>query len=217
MTEENNYKILHYLKLKEKLSEIKTKRHNLNPSFNAKNSLVTNDSIISSSNNINYSNKINTDILPTNKNNIKPKIIGNNVKKIDYIYSPRTRFVLEKDEEEKLYHDLCIDFDPMTIKIMKAYFKERLGELNEIEFISILKNYLSEWYPNLPNREKIMVKLLSRLFKDIDLNCNEIITWEDFTEYLTYNSSNMNKKKLNYDLRMYTHSKKIWKIFLRMN
>ena len=208
MTEENNYKILHYLKLKEKLSEIKTKRHNLNPSFNAKNSLVTNDSIISSSNNINYSNKINTDILPTNKNNIKPKIIGNNVKKIDYIYSPRTRFVLEKDEEEKLYHDLCIDFDPMTIKIMKAYFKERLGELNEIEFISILKNYLSEWYPNLPNREKIMVKLLSRLFKDIDLNCNEIITWEDFTEYLTYNSSNMNKKKLNYDLRMYTHSKK---------
>ena len=120
MTEENNYKILHYLKLKEKLSEIKTKRHNLNPSFNAKNSLVTNDSIISSSNNINYSNKINTDILPTNKNNIKPKIIGNNVKKIDYIYSPRTRFVLEKDEEEKLYHDLCIDFDPMTIKIMKC-------------------------------------------------------------------------------------------------
>ena len=208
MTEENNNKILHYLKLKEKLSVINTKRHNLSPSFNLKNSLITNDSIMSMNNNINYNNNIITDISPTNKNNFKSKKIGNDVKKIDYIYSPRTSFVMEKEEEEKLYHDLCIDFDPMTIKIMKIYFKERLGELNENEFISILKNYLSGWHPNLPNREKIMVKLLSRLFKDIDLNFKEIITWDDFTEYLTHNSSNMNKKKLNYDLRMYTHSKK---------
>ena len=139
--------------------------------------------------------------------NIKPKTIGNNVKNIEYIYSPRTSFVFKKEEEEQLYHDLCVGFDPMTIKMMKLYFKENLGELNEIEFISILKNYLPGWHPDLNNREKIMVKLLSRLFKNIDIFCNDVINWDDFTEYLTYISSNVNKKRLNYDLRMYTKAK----------
>ena len=202
MTEENNLKILHYLNLKKKLTTKKPKSFKIKSKYYHKNSHLSSDSLYSLNNNNNtlpdsFSNK-----------NIKPKRIGNNVKKIEYLYSPRTSYVLEKEKEEKLYHDLCIGFDPMTIKILKSYFKERLGELNEIEFISILKNYLQGWYPDLNDREKILIKLLSRLFKDIDLNCNEIITWEDFTNFLTKASSNMVQKKLNYDLRLYKHSKK---------
>ena len=206
MTEENNRKIIHYLNLKNKLLTKKPKKFNLSPKFHNKISFLSTDSINTMNNNNIVINKNFSESF-SNKN-IQPKRIGNNVKDIEYIYSPRTSFVLQKDEEERLYHDLCIGFDPMTIKMLKSYFKERLGELNEIEFISILKNYLTEWYPNIPNRETIMVKLLSRLFNDIDLNCTEIITWDDFTQYLTYASSNMNKKKLNYDLRQYKHSKK---------
>ena len=201
MTEENNLKILYYLNLKKKLSTKKPKPFKIIPRNYHKDSPLSSDSLYSLNNTYNIPESFSS-------KNIKPKRIGNNVKKIDYIYSPRTTYVLEKEEEEKLYHDLCIGFDPMTIKMLKSYFKERLGELNEIEFISILKNYLPGWYPNVPNRETIMVKLLSRLFKDIDLNCNEIITWEDFTEFLTKTSSNISKKKLNYDLRLYKHSKK---------
>ena len=202
MTEENNRKIMHYLKIKQKLSSRKIYNHNINPIFKKKNSLLTSDTLYQLNNNENFSE------MESKSTNIKPKTIGNNVKNIEYIYSPRTTFAFKKEEEEQLYHDLCVGFDPLTIKIMKLYFKENLGQLNEIEFISILKNYLPGWHPYLNNREKIMVKLLSRLFKNIDIFCNDIINWDDFTEYLTYISSNVSKKRLNYDLRMYTKAKK---------
>ena len=202
MTEENNRKILHYLKLKKKLSSRKTHHHNISPIFTKRKSLLTSAPFYQLNNYDNLSE------IESKTINIKPKTIGNNVKNIEYIYSPRTSYVFKKEEEEQLYHDLCIGFDPMTIKMMKLYFKENLGELNEIEFISILKNYLPGWHPDLVNREKIMVKLLSRLFRNIDIYCNDVINWDNFTEYLTYISSNVNKKKLNYELRMYTKAKK---------
>ena len=201
MTEENNRKILHYLNLRKKILTKKPKKFNFSPKFYHKDSHLTLDSIYSSKNS---DNNISESQLFTNK---KPKRIGNNVKQIEYLYSPRTSYILEKEKEEKLYNDLCAGFDPMTIKIIKLYFKERFGELNEIEFISILKNYLPNWNPDLNNREKILIELLSRLFKDIDLNCNEIITWEDFTYFLTKTSNNMRKKIFNYDLRLYKHAK----------
>jgi hypothetical protein len=202
MTEENNRKIMHYLKIKQRLSSKKTYNHNISPIYAKKNSILTSDTLYQLNNNEIFSE------MESKSTNIKPKTIGNNVKNIEYIYSPRTTFVFKKEEEEQLYHDLCVGFDPMTIKMMKLYFKENLGELNEIEFISILKNYLPGWHPDLHNREKIMVKLLSRLFKNIDIFCNDVINWDDFTEYLTYISSNVSKKRLNYDLRMYTKAKK---------
>ena len=209
MTEENSRRILNYMKLKDKLISSKEKQYSLSPRFHTKNSIPTIDSFYSSANDTNNplksKEKINSYISPEKNNS---KRIGNNVKKIEYLYSPRTSFILKQEQEDKLYHDLCTGFDPMSIKIIKSYFKERLGELTEIEFISILKNYIQSWHPDLPNREKIMVKLLSKLFKDIDLNYNEVITWEDFTEFLTSTSSNINKKRMNYDLRMYTNSKK---------
>ena len=137
------------------------------------------------------------------------KKVGNEVKKYDYIYSPRTTFILEKEEEEKLYQDLGVGFDPISIKIMKSYFKEKLGVLNEIEFICILKNHLISWHPEIRNREELLVKLLSRLFREIDLNCNNEMTWDEFTDYLMSSSKNVSKEKLNYELKLYKHSNKI--------
>ena len=151
--------------------------------------------------NINHTSSNISDI----KNNQKK--LGNEVKKIEYLYSPRTSFVLEKEEEDKLYQDLSIGFDPLSIKIMKLYFKEKLGMLNEIDFICVLKNHLKSWHPELPDREKILVKLLARLFQDIDLNCKGEIDWDDFTDYLMISSKNIASKNLNYELKMYKNSK----------
>ena len=44
------------------------------------------------------------------------------------------------------------------------------GKLNKETFASILKIHLLAWYPNLPNKSKILIKLLSRLFDGKDLN-----------------------------------------------
>ena len=73
----------------------------------------------------------------------KIKKVPNEINKFSYIYSPRTTFSLQKEDEERLFNDLAIGFDPITIKIIKTHFKERLGSLNKTEFIGILKNLIS--------------------------------------------------------------------------
>ena len=91
-------------------------------------------------------------------------------KNFEFIYSPRTTLSNIKEKEEKMFTDLKEGFDPYTIKIMKKHYKEHLGKLNKQTFVSILKRHLLTWYPNIPNRENILIKLLSRLFDEIDLN-----------------------------------------------
>ena len=125
------------------------------------------------------------------------------------IYSPRTQYSNRLEYEETLFNDLTINFDPITIKIIKKHFKERLGSLNNIEFISILKNHLFSWHPKLPNREKILVRLLKRLFSEIDLNDNGSMEWAEFTNYIIHNS-NSTKNKIeegSYKLRVYSSAK----------
>jgi len=125
------------------------------------------------------------------------------------IYSPRTQYSKKLDYEESLFNDLTINFDPITIKIIKKHFKERLGSLNSIEFISILKNHLFSWHPKLPYREKILVKLLRRLFSEIDLNDNGSMEWAEFTNYIIHNS-NSTKNKIeegSHKLRVYSSAK----------
>lgn len=224
MTEENKNKKKYYIQKNEKyfIPNNNTFRRN-NPDTN---SFISNLQTSQINNSMSYQKDENVSKYPThslpdinvtsaknltssninNNKNKEPKILGNEVKKFDYLYSPRTTFVLQKEEEEKLYQDLGVGFDPMSIKIMKSYFKEKLGVLNEIEFIGILKNHLLSWHPELPNREEILVKLLSRLFRDIDINCHEEMNWDDFTDYLMYSSKNISTKNLNYDLKMYKHS-----------
>jgi len=57
----------------------------------------------------------------------------NSNQQFELIYSPRTTYSIDLDQEEVLYNDLTLNFDPITINIIKKHFKERLGSLNRIE------------------------------------------------------------------------------------
>ena len=136
------------------------------------------------------------------------KRLGNEIRKFENIYSPRTTFVKKQENEEKLFHELCGGFDPITIKIMKTFFKERLGQLNKQEFIGFLQKNLLTWKPDLPDRDTILVKFLSKIFEDIDLNNNYNIEWEEFTDFII-NVSDKNINRKNYDYKYFIPMKKI--------
>ena len=123
------------------------------------------------------------------------------------IYSPRTSISNVREREEKLFNDLGIGFEPSTIEIMKKHFKERLGVLNKVTFISIIKRHLNKWHPDLANREEILVKLLSRLFDQIDLNSNGDMEWNEFMNYIVDSSFQKNFQKASNTLQHYTISK----------
>ena len=108
------------------------------------------------------------------------------------IYSPRTKLSMLKEEEEKLFKDLQLCFEPNTMLIIKTHFKEHLGVLDKITFITIFKKHLTLWHPSLPNRNQILIKLLSRLFDEIDINSNDNLEWTEFINYLTSNAKNEN-------------------------
>lgn len=127
--------------------------------------------------------------------------------RFELIYSPRTTISIIKDKEEKIFNDLKIGFDPYTIKIMKKHYKDHLGKLNKETFISILKRHLLTWHPNLPNREETLIKLLSRLFDEIDLNSNGDLEWEEFVNYIINSSYHQNYENSLYALQQYALSK----------
>ena len=108
------------------------------------------------------------------------------------VYSPRTTVSILKEREEKLFKDLKMGFESKTIETMKNHFKEHLGVLNKPTFISIIKNHFSKWHPDLFNREEIIIKLLSKLFDQIDLNSNGKIKWDEFMNFIV-DSSYKNK------------------------
>ena len=125
-------------------------------------------------------------------------------------YSPRTEYSVKLEEEEEMYSELKQNFDPVTIKIIKKHFKERLGALKKEEMVAILKNHLLGFLPDHPEREKIMVRLLSRLFGDIDLNDNGDLEWNEFTNYIIHLGGSGDKSKSNvaYRLKFYSKSEK---------
>ena len=138
-----------------------------------------------------------------------------NVKNEDYkfIYSPRTSLYNQKLAEEKLYSELAKSFDPYTVKIIKRHFKEHFGFLDRDSFIGILKEHLLTWYPDLPNRENILIKLLIRLFNEIDLDSDHNLTWDEFSNFIIHVS---NSKKLEYsiyNLQQYLLSKDTFEFF----
>ena len=128
-------------------------------------------------------------------------------KNFEFLYSPRTTISKKNEIEEKMFNDLKEGFDPYTIKIMKKHYKERLGKLDKETFVTILKRHLLTWYPNLPNRENILIKLLSRLFDEIDLNSNGDLEWEEFSDYIINSSYQQNYEFSSYGLRQYSLSK----------
>ncbi len=136
------------------------------------------------------------------------KYYPNETKKIELIYSPRTTFNHKLENEDKLYLDLQNSFDPITIKILKSYYKERLGKLNKTDFINILKNHLIEFHPEIENRQEILIKLLSRLFNEINLYDSEYLEWNKFINFLiNYSNAKNNQVGIDYSLRFYKASK----------
>ena len=119
------------------------------------------------------------------------------------IYSPRTSMSNMREREEKLFSDLGIGFEPGTIEIIKKHLKERLGVIDKITFISIIKCHLDKWHPELANREEILIKLLSRLFDQIDLNSNGDLEWSEFMNYIVENSFRKNFQKASNTLQEY--------------
>ena len=142
-----------------------------------------------------------------NINNEKEKRKFNEINKFEYIYSPRTTFIKEQEKEDILYNDIGVSFDPVVIKIIKSFFKERLGELTEFEFIKVVKNNLHSWHPELPDRIRTLCNLLIKLFYDIDLNDNKTIEWEEFSNYIIHSGENIFHNKLGYQLKYYAPMK----------
>ena len=132
-----------------------------------------------------------------------------NNKHEDYklIYSPRTSLNNEKLTEEKLYNELSKSFDPYTVKILKRHFKEHLGVLDRDLFIGILKEHLLTWYPDLPNREDVLIRLLIRLFNEIDLDSDHYLTWDEFSNYIIHVTNSKKIEYSVYNLQQYLLSK----------
>ena len=148
-----------------------------------------------------------------NKKKVENKKIKNTKKdENNFIlqYSPRTEYFTKLEEEEEMYNDLKNNFDPITIKIIKKHFKERLGSLKKDEMIAILKNHLIGFLSNNRKREKYIVKFLSRLFGDIDLNDNGDLEWSEFTDYIIHlgGSGDITKSNIAHTLKYYSKSNK---------
>ena len=143
----------------------------------------------------------------------------NNEKHEDYkyIYSPRTNLYNQKLAEEKLYNELSKSFDPYTIKVIKRHFQEHFGLLDRDLFIGILKEHLLTWYPELPNREDILIRLLIRLFNEIDLDSDNYLKWDEFSNYIIHVTNSKKMEYSIYNLQQYVLSKDNFEIFENKN
>ena len=150
----------------------------------------------------------NNDILITQSDVKKEKLKGNEIRKFENIYSPRTSFIKKQEKEEKLLQDLRKSFDPISIKIFKSFYKERLGEIGKPEFIGLLQNNLLTWHPELPDRKNIMIKLLAKIFEEIDIDNNRNISWDELLEFIVNASVSIESKK-NYEPKSFIPLKKI--------
>ena len=109
--------------------------------------------------------------------------------------------------DEMLLNDLTLNFDPFTISILKNEFKERNGEMDMTDFIMIIKDHLIHWQLDIPNREKKLIRCLSLLFYDIDLNGNGNMEWDEFTNYIIEKAAVLNTmKNKNEEIKSYHSS-----------
>ena len=137
---------------------------------------------------------------------IKKMNLSQNQNQIDnykLIYSPRTTYNTQKNFEKKLYNDLLQSFDPYTLKILRRHFKEHLGSITKDLFICILKRHLLSWNPKIKNRQKMLIQLLSQLFDEIDLDSDDIINWNEFSNFLVYIGNSRKSENSIYHLRQY--------------
>jgi hypothetical protein len=67
------------------------------------------------------------------------------------------------------------------------------------DFIMIIKDHLIRWQLEIPNRSKKLIRCLSLLFDDIDLNGNNQMEWDEFTNYIIEKAAVLNTMKLKND------------------
>jgi len=111
--------------------------------------------------------------------------------------SPRSSYSQQLEFEDELLTDLTMNFDPDTIKKLKREFEQCSDDMQMDDFIIILKAHLRGWRPDLDNRERILTKLLVTLFKEIDMNSNNSLQWDEFTNYIIEKATIINTTKKN--------------------
>jgi hypothetical protein len=101
--------------------------------------------------------------------------------------------------------DLTLNFDPFTINVLKTEFYIRDWKMNLIEFILVVKEHLLSWQTDIPNRDIKLVRCLTILFDEIDLNGNGILEWDEFTSYVIEKATVLNNIKSKADeIKLYT-------------
>lgn len=111
------------------------------------------------------------------------------------IYTPRSAYNFIRQNDELLLNDLTLNFDPLTIKVLKAEFVERQDEIKIHDFIMIIKDHLINWQLDISNREKKLIRSLYLLFNDIDINGNGNMEWDEFTSYIIKKAAVLNTMK----------------------
>jgi hypothetical protein len=80
------------------------------------------------------------------------------------IYSPRTSYKKIKEQDEKMITDMTLNFDKITISMLKEEFQLKDNKLYLAEFITIARKHLKFWQVELPNRDERLVRYLTYLF-----------------------------------------------------
>lgn len=121
------------------------------------------------------------------------------------LYSPRTTYKTVIESDERLLSDISLNFDKYIIGIMKKEFAVRNWEIRLQEFINIVRQHLVAWQTDLPNREYRLVRCLTSLFDEIDINGNGILEWDEFTNYIIEKATILkNLRVKNEEIKSYT-------------
>lgn len=98
--------------------------------------------------------------------------------------TPRRAYSKQLKELDELLANLTMNYEPLTISVLKKEFESHDGELELEEFILTMKQHLVNWKPTLPDRDDVILRVLVQLFKEIDLNGNGSLDWDEFTSYI---------------------------------
>lgn len=121
------------------------------------------------------------------------------------IYTPRTAYKSILENDEQLLSDITLNFDRYTISTLKSEFEQKNWSLSLGEFISTVTRTLQNWQVDLPNRVYRMVRCLTNLFEEIDINGNGMLEWEEFTNYIIEKATIIkNLRSKNEEIKTYT-------------
>ena len=56
--------------------------------------------------------------------------------------SPRTRYAVQLEEEEELLIDLTMNFEPLTISMLKKEFENNNNSMDITNFVVVLREHL---------------------------------------------------------------------------